>query len=147
MGSHTVNPTWDVIGLSMHVRRAPHVVQVQLGEVFKTIVYSDYPEKWPGLLQALCTNMVNQVCQILGAATRCFLSPRCWMATDILTFQPQDPLRVHGGLYALRILARKYEFRDESERAPMTELVNTALPVSNSAIEFGAKCVALCCSR
>lgn len=80
--------------------RAPHVVQVQLGEVFKTIVYSDYPEKWPGLLQALCTNMVNQ-----------------------------DPLRVHGGLYALRILARKYEFRDESERAPMTELVNTALPL------------------
>jgi len=80
--------------------RAPHAVQVQLGEVFKTVVYSDYPEKWPGLLQALCTALVNP-----------------------------DATRVHGGLVALRILARKYEFRDESERAPMAELVNTALPL------------------
>lgn len=37
------------------------MVQVQLGEVFKTIVYADYPEKWPGLLQNLFPNLVSQV--------------------------------------------------------------------------------------
>lgn len=37
------------------------MVQVQLGEVFKTIVYADYPEKWPTLLQNLFPNLVSQV--------------------------------------------------------------------------------------
>lgn len=82
--------------------RAPHLVQVQLGDVFKTVVYSDYPEKWPGLLEALCSNLVNP-----------------------------DTNRVHGALFALRILMRKYEFRDEEERVPLAQLVHTTFPVSH----------------
>jgi len=79
--------------------RVPHTIQTQLGEVFRTVVYNDYPEKWPGLLPELCTNLASQ-----------------------------DPQRVQGSLYALRILARKYEFRDEDERQPLAQLVSTVFP-------------------
>jgi importin-7 len=37
---------------------------------------------------------------------------------------------VHGGLYALRIVARKYEFRDPDERQPLMELIDSCFPVS-----------------
>eukprot|EP00798_Chlamydomonas_sp_ICE-L_P030407 gene30407-35412_t len=80
--------------------RAPHSVQVQLGEVFKSVVYNDFPEKWPQLLPSLYPNLVSQ-----------------------------ERNRVHGALYALRILTRKYEFRDEEERAPLTEMLNHVFPV------------------
>ncbi|KAG1660790.1 hypothetical protein FOA52_011331 [Chlamydomonas sp. UWO 241] len=80
--------------------RSPHMVQLQLGEVFKLVVYADYPEKWPGLPVALFPNLVSQ-----------------------------DEGRLYGGLYALRILARKYEFRDEAERAPLNSIASAALPV------------------
>ncbi|EFJ51590.1 hypothetical protein VOLCADRAFT_79706 [Volvox carteri f. nagariensis] len=78
--------------------RAPHNIQSQLSEVFKIIVYCDYPEQWPGLLQALYGNLSAQS-------------------------------RVHGGLLALRLLARKYEFRDEEERAPLEGIITTAFPL------------------
>jgi len=41
--------------------RVPHAIQTQLGEVFRTVVYNDYPEKWPGLLPELCTSLASQV--------------------------------------------------------------------------------------
>ena len=41
----------------------------------------------------------------------------------------QEETRLHGGLYALRILSRKYEFRDEDDRAPLNTIVNSAFPV------------------
>ena len=41
--------------------RAPHMVQLQLGEVFKTIVYADFHEKWPTLPQSILPNLVSQV--------------------------------------------------------------------------------------
>ncbi len=36
---------------------------------------------------------------------------------------------MYGGLFALRILARKYEFRDEDERAPLVAIINATFPV------------------
>lgn len=41
----------------------------------------------------------------------------------------QDHGRLYGALFALRILARKYEFKDEEDRAPLTGIVNGAFPV------------------
>ena len=40
----------------------------------------------------------------------------------------QDHGRLYGALYALRILARKYEFKDEEDRAPLTGIVNGTFP-------------------
>ncbi|KAG2439798.1 hypothetical protein HYH02_010433 [Chlamydomonas schloesseri] len=80
--------------------RAPHSIQSQLSEVFKMAVYADYPERWPGLMEALYGNL-----------------------------SAQDQVRVHGGLLALRLLARKYEFRDEEERAPLDGVIATSFPL------------------
>ncbi len=41
----------------------------------------------------------------------------------------QDQLRIGGALYVLRLLARKYEFRDEEDRAPLEAIVNTTFPL------------------
>lgn len=79
--------------------RAPPLVQSQLGEVFKSLVYCDYPESWPGLLEAVYGHLTSG-----------------------------DELRVHGGLMALRFLTRKYEFRDEEERGPLNQIINTTFP-------------------
>ncbi len=51
---------------------------------------------------------------------------------DVRVLYVQDPVRVHGALYALRIVARKYEFRDEEERGPLTAIINTSFPVSHT---------------
>jgi hypothetical protein len=40
---------------------APPLVQSQLAEVFKTLVYCDYPERWPGLLQEVFGHLTSQV--------------------------------------------------------------------------------------
>mmetsp|Transcript_35700 Transcript_35700/g.79404 ORF Transcript_35700/g.79404 Transcript_35700/m.79404 type:complete len:941 (+) Transcript_35700:266-3088(+) len=80
--------------------RAPHNIQSQLGEVFKSLVYNDFPDKWPALLPALLANLSSP-----------------------------DQTRVHGALFCFRILARKYEFRDEDERGPLDEAMGTAFPI------------------
>lgn len=81
------------------VTRAPHAVRVQLAECVRSLVYSDYPQHWPDLLP--------QVQQYLTS---------------------QDQARVSGALCVLRFLARKYEFRDEEERAPLEAVVNATFP-------------------
>lgn len=43
------------------MHRAPHIVQVQLGECMKNIVLVDFPEKWPSLLPQLTQNLQSQV--------------------------------------------------------------------------------------
>ncbi|KXZ43736.1 hypothetical protein GPECTOR_81g184 [Gonium pectorale] len=80
--------------------RAPHNIQSQLSEVFKIVAYCDYPERWPGLMELLYANL-----------------------------SAQDQVRVHGALLALRLLARKYEFRDEEERAPLDGIIASAFPL------------------
>lgn len=79
--------------------RAPPLVQSQMAEVFKSMVYCDYPDNWPGLLEAVYGHLTSR-----------------------------DEVRVHGGLMALRLMARKYEFRDEEERAPLVLIVDTNFP-------------------
>ena len=41
----------------------------------------------------------------------------------------QDQAQMYGALFVLRQLARKYEFRDEDESAPMNAIVGAALPL------------------
>ena len=40
--------------------RAPPLVRAQLGECLKSIVYSDFPERWPGILQAVQQQLATQ---------------------------------------------------------------------------------------
>eukprot|EP00216_Chloropicon_sp_CCMP2111_P001287 CAMPEP_0198243276 /NCGR_PEP_ID=MMETSP1446-20131203/26275_1 /TAXON_ID=1461542 ORGANISM="Unidentified sp, Strain CCMP2111" /NCGR_SAMPLE_ID=MMETSP1446 /ASSEMBLY_ACC=CAM_ASM_001112 /LENGTH=1052 /DNA_ID=CAMNT_0043927057 /DNA_START=26 /DNA_END=3184 /DNA_ORIENTATION=+ len=79
---------------------APPLVRVQLGECLKSIVYVDYPKQWPALLSEIHTCLVNQ-----------------------------DTSRLYGGLFALRMLTRKYEYKNEDERVPLYEIVNSVFPI------------------
>eukprot|EP00850_Spirogloea_muscicola_P013908 SM000097S24761 [mRNA] locus=s97:152586:160145:+ [translate_table: standard] len=80
---------------------APALLRSQLGECLKTIVQSDYPEQWQALLPLVDGNLHSM-----------------------------DQPRVTGALFALRVLARKYEFKHEDEeRAPSHVLVSTTFPV------------------
>lgn len=40
---------------------APHIIQSQLAEVLTTIVYCDYPQKWPTLLEAVMGHLTSNV--------------------------------------------------------------------------------------
>ena len=102
-GSHQINDEDKSVSrdnLLEILIRAPHIVQVQLGETFKAVVYNDFPRHWPNLLPNLLINLGHH-----------------------------EEGRVHGALVALRILARKYEFRDEDERAPINEVTNQTFPL------------------
>ncbi len=41
----------------------------------------------------------------------------------------QEQARLHAALSALRILARKYEFKDEEDRAPLASVVDATFPL------------------
>lgn len=79
---------------------APPIIRVQLGECLKTVIHADYPEQWPALLPSIFANLKSS-----------------------------EQQRVFGALYALRILTRKYEFKDEEERMPVYHIINTTFPV------------------
>ena len=59
---------------------------------------------------------------------------RCHPVPEHMT---QDHGRLYGALFALRILARKYEFKDEEDRAPLTGIVNGAFPVLLQLFQVG----------
>ncbi|KAK2079907.1 hypothetical protein QBZ16_002302 [Prototheca wickerhamii] len=71
----------------------------QLREAVKLVVYTDYPHAWPGLLGELCVGLKSL-----------------------------DQARVEGTLSILRVVARKYEFKDEEDRLPLLEVVNSTFP-------------------
>lgn len=75
--------------------QAPGTVRVQVEEALKAVISSDFPEQWPNL-----TSMIQA----------------------FLTSSDQNYLS--AGLRALRILVRKYEFRDESDRAPLVVTID-----------------------
>eukprot|EP00899_Mesostigma_viride_P026574 jgi/Mesvir1/7100/Mv09206-RA.2 len=78
----------------------PHEIRSQLGECMRMLVMSDFPESWPGL-----------PVQIDGH------------------LRSQDHNRTYAALLALRLLSRKYEFKDEEERGPMRPIVNAFFPI------------------
>lgn len=81
------------------VARCPQVVRVQLEEALKQIITWDYPERWQGLVPDLATSLTSG-----------------------------DQSLMCGALRTLRIIARKYEFRDDSERAPLIAMVDATFP-------------------
>lgn len=40
---------------------APHIIQTQLQEVLGAVVYSDFPEAWPGLLETIMGHLTSNV--------------------------------------------------------------------------------------
>jgi hypothetical protein len=77
----------------------PPLVRVQIAECIKSIIYCDYPEKWPGLL--------NEIFSLLSS---------------------QEPPKIYAALYALRMLTRKYEYKNEEDRVPLYNVVNSIFP-------------------
>ena len=78
----------------------PPLVRVQIAECIKSIIYCDYPERWPTLLNEIFTSISSQ-----------------------------EPPRVYAGLYALRMLTRKYEYKNEEDRVPLYNVVNSVFPL------------------
>ncbi|KAJ3675691.1 hypothetical protein LUZ60_004733 [Juncus effusus] len=85
----------NILGFIVQV---PTLLRAQLGESIKTIIHSDYPEQWPGLLHWIKVNLEAQDQQIYGA------------------------------LFVLRVLTRKYEFKSEEERVPLHLVVEETYP-------------------
>jgi importin-7 len=81
------------------VCHAPTNVRLQLEECLKVVVVHDYPNRWPSLLPSLQVALTSS-----------------------------DVLVVAGALRALRIVVRKYEFTDETERAPLLATTDAVLP-------------------
>ena len=46
--------------------------------------------------------------------------------TGLIVMQEQQ--RLYGALYALRLMTRKYEFRDAEDRIPLENIVQTTFP-------------------
>ncbi|XP_013636999.1 PREDICTED: importin beta-like SAD2 [Brassica oleracea var. oleracea] len=81
----------------VYVTQVPTLLRSQLGECLKTIIYADYPEQWPRLLDWVKYNFQNQ--------------------------------QIYGALFVLRILSRKYEFKSDEERTPVSRIVEETFPV------------------
>ena len=133
---------WAGCGLQacLSLCRAPPIVRVQLGECLKLIAYTDHPELWPGLLPLVVQNLNTQASVVLQ--TLCKHLGGAWLGSATGGVQPkmgarshlrelvavQDHSRIYGCLFALRILARKYEFRDSGERVPLEQVVEATFP-------------------
>jgi hypothetical protein len=81
------------------VVQAPPLLRAQLGVVLRVVAEADFPERWPELAPAV------------GAALS---SP--------------EPSRVYGALFVLRFLARKYEYKDGTQRQVLHALVRDTFP-------------------
>uniref|UniRef100_A0A1D2AD30 Importin N-terminal domain-containing protein n=1 Tax=Auxenochlorella protothecoides TaxID=3075 RepID=A0A1D2AD30_AUXPR len=79
---------------------APGAVKRQLRESARTMVYADYPAAWPGLLNSIGEGLVSQ-----------------------------DQARLDGALSMLRLIARKYEFKDDVDRLPLVQMVQATFPL------------------
>ena len=82
------------------VSQSPLAVRVQVEEVVRSVISSDYPERWPSLLPALQARLAGG-----------------------------DQAATAGALRALRVLARKFEFKDEDERNPLGAVVGGTFPL------------------
>jgi len=79
--------------------QAPALLQSQLAVALRYVVEADYPEAWPELLPSVLASL-----------------------------QSQELNRVTGGLVVLRVLCRKYEYKEASLRPLLHSLCDAALP-------------------
>lgn len=73
---------------------------------------------------------VNSACESIRLAKHKLVCARA---------RPQEQARMRGALFALRILARKYEFKDEEERGPLAPIVAGFLPPLLQILQVGAE--------
>lgn len=57
----------------------------------------------------------------------------------------QEHQRLHGALYALRLMTRKYEFRDADDRIPLDAIVKTTFPTLLQVFQVSVYLFAACC--
>ena len=79
--------------------QSPPIIRAQLGVALRSQLEADFPERWPELLPG-----------ILGA------------------LGSTEKERLHGGLFALRFLCRKYEYKNEAARAMLHGVVAQVAP-------------------
>lgn len=80
---------------------SPPVVRAQLAEAAKYVVHHDYPDRWPGLLPSIA---------------------------PLISAQDNNGSHLFAALLILRLVARKYEYKDDYERKPLDELVTSSFP-------------------
>ena len=111
------------------------VVRTQLGLCLRSIAQVDYPDNWPGLLSAICANMQQQNMERVRSHMHCTLCMytayagllahgavhgRAHRSSRSLALTlASKPRQVYGALFALRMLVKVYEFRQETGRAPL----------------------------
>jgi hypothetical protein len=93
------------------------------------------PTSLPGIRSTLPTR------RCLCSPPTHLLPPACLPAR----LPEQDQQRISGALYALRFLARKYEFRDEEERGPLEAVVNATFPVLLQIFQVGGWLLCFLC--
>ncbi|KAG2296914.1 hypothetical protein Bca52824_043583 [Brassica carinata] len=86
----------------VYVTQVPALLRSQLGECLKTIIYADYPEQWPRLLDWVKYNLQNQ--QIYGALFVCRI--------PLILFQNFV-----------------FRFKSDEERTPVTRIVAETFPL------------------
>ena len=95
------------------VVQSPPLLRSQLAECLKAIVDCDYPEQWPGLDAA--------VLELLNS---------------------REAPRLYCALLSLRVLARKYEYKDAEERRRLSQMMERAFPamlrLSQSLLELNS---------
>ena len=82
------------------ISHAPPLIRSQLYEASKSIVQHDFPDRWPSLLPSITTAL-----------------------------QSGDQVAMAGAFRMLRLLARKYEFRDNEERGPLEVTISAIFPI------------------
>ena len=87
--------------------------------------------------QALAGAPAAPPCRVCAASPPSLVRPRAPPPPPPAALQ--DQARISGALYVLRFLARKYEFRDEDERAPLEGVVNATFPTLLQIFQVGAR--------
>ena len=70
-------------------------------------------------------------------------SRKCIAALSAMLRNLQEQQRLYGALYALRLMTRKYEFRDAEERIPLETIVQTTFPTLLQVFQVRTGCLAL----
>lgn len=88
------------------VRQQAPLLRVQLLEVVYWAWPTDNPEEWPSLVPDVLRNIQTG----MGAS-------------------PPDLMRVYGSICALRMVLKRYQYRDPAKRAPVFAMVDQTFPL------------------